>query len=93
MEAGLRTYNIYSPFPEEFNRKAVSIISQYNFAPTPFSRNNLLKEGKKPDKVFVTGNTVIDVMQHGNYKNIGFKPMVDIRTGLRKFCEWYEGYR
>lgn len=64
VEAGLRTYNIYSPFPEEFNREAVSIISQYNFAPTPLSRNNLLKEGKKPDTVFVTGNTVIDAMQH-----------------------------
>ncbi len=62
VEAGLRTYNIYSPFPEEFNRKAVSIISQYNFAPTPLSRNNLLKEGKKPNTVFVTGNTVIDAM-------------------------------
>lgn len=64
VEAGLRTYNIYSPFPEEFNREAVSIISQYNFAPTPLSRSNLLKEGKKPDTVFVTGNTVIDAMQH-----------------------------
>ncbi len=64
VEAGLRTYNIYSPFPKEFNREAVSIISQYNFAPTPLSRNNLLKEGKKPDTVFVTGNTVVDAMQH-----------------------------
>lgn len=48
VEAGLRTYNIYSPYPEEFNRQAVSIISQYNFAPTELSKQNLLKEGKKP---------------------------------------------
>lgn len=47
VEAGLRTYNIYSPYPEEFNRQAVSIISQYNFAPTELSKQNLLKEGKK----------------------------------------------
>lgn len=64
VEAGLRTYNIYSPYPEEFNREAVSIISQYNFAPTPLSRDNLLKEGRKIENIFVTGNTVIDAMQH-----------------------------
>ncbi len=64
VEAGLRTYNIYSPYPEEFNREAVGIISQYNFAPTPLSKNNLLKEGKKAESVYVTGNTVIDAMQH-----------------------------
>ena len=64
VEAGLRTYNIYSPFPEEFNRQAVSIVSQYNFAPTPLSRENLLKEGRKPESIYVTGNTVIDAMQH-----------------------------
>ena len=64
VEAGLRTYNIYSPYPEEFNREAVSIISQYNFAPTPRSRDNLLREGRKPESIFVTGNTAIDAMQH-----------------------------
>lgn len=64
VEAGLRTYNIYSPYPEEFNRGAVGIVSQYNFAPTPLSRSNLLREGKCADKIFVTGNTVIDAMQH-----------------------------
>lgn len=64
VEAGLRTYNIYSPYPEEFNREAVGIISQFNFAPTPRSRNNLLKEGKRADSIYVTGNTVIDAMQH-----------------------------
>ena len=58
VEAGLRTYNIYSPYPEEFNREAVSIISQFNFAPTPLSRANLLKEGRKAENIYVTGNTV-----------------------------------
>lgn len=64
VEAGLRTYNIYSPYPEEFNREAVSIISQYNFAPTPLARQNLLNEGRKAENIYVTGNTVIDAMQH-----------------------------
>ncbi len=64
VEAGLRTYNIYSPYPEEFNREAVSIISQYNFAPTPLAKSNLLREGRNPANIFVTGNTVIDAMQH-----------------------------
>ncbi|MBR4731765.1 MAG: UDP-N-acetylglucosamine 2-epimerase (non-hydrolyzing) [Lachnospiraceae bacterium] len=64
VEAGLRTYNIYSPFPEEFNREAVSIVAMYNFAPTPLSRDNLLKEGRKEQSIYVTGNTVIDAMQH-----------------------------
>ena len=64
VEAGLRTYNIYSPYPEEFNREAVSIISAYNFAPTPLSRDNLFREGRKAESIYVTGNTVIDAMQH-----------------------------
>lgn len=63
VEAGLRTYNIYSPYPEEFNRQAVSIISEFNFAPTELSKQNLLKEGKKPDSIFVTGNTAIDALK------------------------------
>lgn len=63
VEAGLRTYNIYSPYPEEFNRKAVSIISQYNFAPTELSKQNLLKEGKNPESIYVTGNTAIDALK------------------------------
>lgn len=64
VEAGLRTHNIYSPYPEEFNREAVSIIATYNFAPTPLSRDNLIKEGRKPESIYVTGNTVIDAMKH-----------------------------
>ena len=63
VEAGLRTYNIYSPYPEEFNRQAVSIISKFNFAPTELSKQNLLKEGKDPDSIFVTGNTAIDALK------------------------------
>lgn len=63
VEAGLRTYNIYSPYPEEFNRQAVSIISQYNFAPTELSKSNLLREGKKEETIYVTGNTAIDALK------------------------------
>lgn len=63
VEAGLRTYNIYSPYPEEFNRQAVSIISKFNFAPTELSKQNLLKEGKEPDSIYVTGNTAIDALK------------------------------
>ncbi len=63
VEAGLRTYNIYSPYPEEFNRQAVSIISEYNFAPTQLSKDNLIKEGKTPEKIYITGNTAIDALK------------------------------
>jgi UDP-N-acetylglucosamine 2-epimerase (non-hydrolysing) len=64
IEAGLRTHNIYSPYPEEFNRQAVSIVSQYNFAPTKMAADNLVNEGRNPDNIYITGNTVIDAMQH-----------------------------
>ncbi len=63
VEAGLRTYDIYSPFPEEFNRRGVSIISRFNFAPTELSRKNLINERKNPDTIYVTGNTVIDALK------------------------------
>ena len=63
VEAGLRTYNIYSPYPEEFNRQAVSIISSYNFAPTELSRDNLLREGHAAESIYVTGNTAIDALK------------------------------
>ncbi|RHW32854.1 UDP-N-acetylglucosamine 2-epimerase (non-hydrolyzing) [Neobacillus notoginsengisoli] len=62
VEAGLRTYNIYSPYPEEFNRQAVGIVAKYNFAPTEMSKENLLKEGKVPTSIYVTGNTAIDAL-------------------------------
>lgn len=63
VEAGLRTYNIYSPFPEEFNRQAVSIVSKYNFAPTEMSKKNLLAEGRDESTIYVTGNTAIDALK------------------------------
>lgn len=64
VEAGLRTYDIYSPYPEEFNRQAVGIISKYNFAPTARAAQNLIDEGKDSQNIYITGNTVIDAMQH-----------------------------
>ena len=64
VEAGLRTYNIYSPYPVEFNRQAVGIVSRYNFAPTKLAADHLIKEGKNPGSIYITGNTVIDAMQH-----------------------------
>lgn len=63
VEAGLRTHNIYSPFPEEYNRQAVGLISALNFSPTEQSKQNLLDEGKNPETIFVTGNTGIDALQ------------------------------
>lgn len=63
VEAGLRTYDIRSPFPEEFNRQAVSIIAQYHFAPTNLAKQNLLNEGKAPESIYVTGNTAIDALK------------------------------
>ncbi len=82
VEAGLRTYNIYSPYPEEFNRQAVSIISKYNFAPTQLSKSNLLKEGKAEDSIFITGNTAIDALK------------TTVREGYsHPELEWAEGSR
>lgn len=63
IEAGLRTYDIYSPFPEEFNRQAVGLISEYNFAPTKLSADNLIREGKNPKHIYITGNTAIDALK------------------------------
>lgn len=62
VEAGLRTYDKYSPYPEEMNRQMVSSLSDMNFAPTKLSADNLIKEGKKKENIFITGNTVIDAM-------------------------------
>ena len=64
VEAGLRTHNIYSPFPEEFNRQAIGLVAKYNFAPTLLAKKNLLNEGKDPSTIFVTGNTIIDAMKY-----------------------------
>ncbi len=72
IEAGLRTFNKYSPFPEEINRQIVGNIADYNFAPTENSKQNLLNENKKEDSIFVVGNTAIDMLQYtidDNYQN------------------------
>ena len=82
VEAGLRTYNIYSPYPEEFNRQAVGIISKYNFAPTELSKKNLLNEGKKPESIFVTGNTAIDALKT-TVRNEYTHPELDWASGSR----------
>lgn len=82
VEAGLRTYDIYSPYPEEFNRQAVSIISQYNFAPTKLSRENLLREGKKEETIFVTGNTAIDALKT-TVRDDFFHPELEWAEGSR----------
>lgn len=82
VEAGLRTYDIYSPYPEEFNRQAVGIISKYNFAPTERSASNLIKEGKDPSTIYITGNTAIDALK--TTVNKDFKHEV---------LEWAEGSR
>lgn len=63
VEAGLRTYDIYSPYPEEFNRQAVGIVANYHFSPTEMAKENLLKEGKNADDIYVTGNTAIDALK------------------------------
>ncbi|MBP3384245.1 MAG: UDP-N-acetylglucosamine 2-epimerase (non-hydrolyzing) [Firmicutes bacterium] len=62
VEAGLRTYDIYSPYPEEFNRQAVGVLAQYHFAPTEKAKQNLMNEGKNESQIYVTGNTAIDAL-------------------------------
>ena len=82
VEAGLRTYDLESPFPEEFNRQAVGIVAKYNFAPTERAKENLLKEGKDPKSIFVTGNTAIDALRttvRANYTH----PILDWAKGSR----------
>lgn len=82
VEAGLRTHNIYSPFPEEFNRQAVSIISKFNFAPTETAKQNLLNESRNPDNTYVTGNTAIDALKTTVKENYTH-PMLDWAAGSR----------
>ena len=72
IEAGLRTYNKFSPFPEEMNRQIVGLLADYHFTPTEMTRDNLLKEGKNREQVFVVGNSAIDMFQYtlkDNYEN------------------------
>lgn len=82
VEAGLRTYNIYSPYPEEFNRQAVGIIAKYHFSPTEKSRENLLQEGKLPETIYVTGNTAIDALKTTVRKDY-----------THRYLEWAAGSR
>lgn len=92
VEAGLRTYNIFSPYPEEFNRQAVSIIAKYNFAPTEMARKHLLQEGKSPDSIYVTGNTVIDALKttirvdydHPEFKWLGSDQLIMLTAHRRE---------
>ncbi len=82
VEAGLRTYDIYSPYPEEFNRQAVSIISKFNFAPTQKSKDNLINEGRDENNIWITGNTVIDALK------------TTVKEGYRHpELDWAEGSR
>jgi len=78
VEAGLRSFNIKSPFPEEFNRQVVSLITKYHFAPTVRAKENLLKEGVKEENIYLTGNTVIDALYY-----ILKKPVPDYVTQLK----------
>ena len=85
VEAGLRTYNHYSPYPEEFNRSAIDAMTDIFFAPTEGAKNNLLKEGKKEEKIYVTGNTVIDALKttvHTEYSHEVLKWAQDSRLIL-----------
>ncbi len=82
VEAGLRTYDIYSPFPEEFNRQGVGIVARYHFSPTALSRDNLLREGKNADHIYITGNTAIDALS------------TTVRADYRhEMLDWAEGSR
>jgi UDP-N-acetylglucosamine 2-epimerase (non-hydrolysing) len=108
VEAGLRTHRIDSPYPEEFNRRAVSLISTLDFAPTEAARENLVGEGKDPNRVFVTGNTVIDALNFTTKKaqtdeklllltahrreNIG-EPMRNIFSAVSEIARKYPDFK
>ena len=83
VEAGLRTYNMYSPFPEEFNRKTISSIATFHFAPTEENKHNLLREGIPEDHIFVTGNTVLDAVKYLHFHNLTRKPLFLKETNLK----------
>ncbi len=89
VEAGLRTGKKYSPFPEEINRVLTSRIADIHFAPTEISKNNLLKEGINSEKIFITGNTVIDALFLAKEKVLELKPKVN---GLQKNLEEISPY-
>ena len=82
IEAGLRSGNVFEPYPEEFNRRAISLVSRYDFAPTEEAKQNLIKEGKDENRIFVTGNTVIDALK---------TTVTD--SYIHNELEWSEGHR
>ena len=82
VEAGLRTYNLYAPYPEEFNRQAIGLTARWHFAPTQTARENLLREGKPPEHIFVTGNTGIDAL-HTTIRRDYRHPQLDWADGSR----------
>lgn len=92
VEAGLRTYDMHNPYPEEFNRQAVGLVSTYNFAPTKRAADNLLREGKDPSTIYVTGNTVVDAMkttvnecfEHPEMKWVGKDKLIFITAHRRE---------
>ena len=89
VEAGLRTYNIYSPWPEEMNRQLTGRIATLDFAPTPLSRQNLLNEGVSEDHIFVTGNTVIDAL-HIVVNKIKTNPELDEKLSVSLLQQGYD---
>ena len=92
VEAGLRTHNIYSPYPEEINRQCIGLLASFHFAPTQSAKQNLIKEGKKEENIYVTGNTVIDALKytvqdtynHGLFQWIGTSRLILITAHRRE---------
>lgn len=91
VEAGLRTFDMKSPFPEEMNRTVTGVISDIHFSPTTASKNNLLKENKKPETIVITGNTVIDALQfsvskvnRSDYKDVEIEQLKIIRDSTKR---------
>ena len=82
VEAGLRTYDVRSPYPEEFNRRAIDITARWLFAPTRLSAENLLREGLKEDNIYITGNTAIDALEYTVDKDYS-SPITDAASGKR----------
>lgn len=82
VEAGLRTGNLYAPYPEEFNRRAVAVLSQFHFAPTAGARENLLREGIEHERIYVTGNTAVDALQR-TVNGAFFHPILESLAGKR----------
>ena len=82
VEAGLRTYDVLSPYPEELNRRVISLIARLSFAPTELAADNLLREGAEPSGVFVTGNTVVDAL-HTTVREDFVHPLLEGCKGMR----------